>query len=65
MLLFEDPALEAQPEHVVPKGYLSLSGILGGVSKSAPEGTGKHVGKVAHGVRAAQILPHCAAHSYC
>ena len=27
LLLFEDPSLEAQPRHVVPKGYLSLGGI--------------------------------------
>ena len=38
VLLFEDPALEAQPPRVVPKGYLSLGGILGGVSKPAPYG---------------------------
>ena len=38
LLLFEDPALEAQPRRVVPKGYLSLGGILGGVSKPAPYG---------------------------
>ena len=38
LLLFYDPALEAQPWRVVPKGYLSLGGILGGVSKPAPYG---------------------------
>ena len=27
LLLFEDPALEAQPRRVVPKRYLSLGGI--------------------------------------
>ena len=32
------PALEAQPRRVVPKGYLSLGGILGGVSEVAPYG---------------------------
>ena len=35
LLIFEDPALEAQ-RRVVPKDYLSLEGILGGVSKPAP-----------------------------
>ena len=29
LLLFEDPALEALPQHVVPKGYLSLRGHFG------------------------------------
>ena len=38
LLLFEDPALEAQPHRGVPKGYLSLGGILGAVSKPAPYG---------------------------
>ena len=38
LLLFEDLALEAQPRRVVPKGYLSLGRILGGVSKPAPSG---------------------------
>ena len=35
---FEDPTLEAQPRHVVPEGYLSLEGILRGVSKPTPYG---------------------------
>ena len=34
-LLFEDPALEAEPLRMVPKGHLSLGGILGVVSKPA------------------------------
>ena len=38
LLLFEDPTLEARPRRVVPKGYLSLGGILGGVLKLAPYG---------------------------
>ena len=36
LLLFEDPAPEAQRRPVVPKAYLSLGGILGGKSKLAP-----------------------------
>ena len=36
LLLFEDPAPEAQTRHVVPKGYLSLGDIWGGVSKPPP-----------------------------
>ena len=37
-LLFEGPVLEAQPRRMVPKGYLSLGGIYGGVSELAPYG---------------------------
>ena len=55
LLLFEDPALEAQHRRVVPKGYLALGGIWE-VCQSQPL-TGKHVGKVVRGARAAQILP--------
>ena len=36
LLLFEDPALEAQSRRVVPKGYMSLAVIPGGVSKPYP-----------------------------
>ena len=38
LLFFEEPPLEAQLWRVVPKYYLSLGGILGGVSKLAPYG---------------------------
>ena len=53
-LLFEDPTLEAEPRRMVPKGCLSLGGILGGQSHPL---MGKSVGKVARGARAAQIPP--------
>ena len=47
LLLFEDPALEAQHRRVVLKGYLSLGGIWE-VCQSQPL-TGKRAGKVARG----------------
>ena len=36
LLLFEDPALEAQPRRVVPKGYVSLGGHFGRCVKASP-----------------------------
>ena len=52
LLLFNNPALEAQPKHVVPKGYVSLGGILGGVSTPSPLRP-----NTLEKVRAAQMLP--------
>ena len=48
--------LQAEHQRVLPEGYLSLGGILGGVSNQPL--TCDHVRKAARTAHTAQILPH-------
>ena len=50
LLLSKDPAIEAQPQRVVPKGYLSF-GAFWEVCQTQPL-MGTRVGKVVRGARA-------------